>query len=248
MLIRQNYSASVPTYISGRRVYADMSGIGSAFTLSSGSEARADPDITYNLARNEYLVVWGLTLSASNHDIYGLRLRGDGVPLGSEFGIAGWPDFEVLPSVAACNQNDIYMVAWQSDYGTSNSDYAIYARYINGDAIPGNVYLIDNTVNMEKSPDISCDNSGRQFLLTWKSMYANGYYGIWARIAYPDESMPDAFEVINPGPAQDRDHQAVGGGWSDYLVAWEHVRANGNYDLHGRLLRNAVYLPISRKN
>jgi hypothetical protein len=111
MLIRQNYSANVPTYISGRRVYADTSGMRSAFTLSSGSEARADPDITYNLARNEYLVVWDITLSASNHLIYGLLLRGDGVQLGSEFGIAGWTDFEVLPSVAACNQNDVSMVA-----------------------------------------------------------------------------------------------------------------------------------------
>jgi hypothetical protein len=247
MVVWQNYSSGVPSYISGRRVYADMSGMSADFTISSGTLARADPDITYNLARNEYLVVWDVGPSATEYDIYGLRLRGDGVPLGNEFAIAGWPDHEVLPSVAACDKADQYLVAWQSDHGTSGLDYAIYARYISGDTLPGNVYLIDNTINMEKSPVISCDYSGQKYLLTWKSMYTNGYYGIWARIAYPDETMQESFEVINPGPAQDRDHQAVSGGLSDYLVAWEHVRADGNYDIHGRLLRYALYLPVTLK-
>lgn len=254
LVVWMNAAPSVPNYISGRRVFgAGGFPPGDAITLASGAQHRDFPAVTYNLASNEYLVTWDLELSASNLDIYGERLRGDGVPLTGgnpnvtgEFLIAGWPDYEERPSVAACDKADQYLVTWQSDKGTGGADYAIYARHLNGDAIPGSVYLVDDTTSPEMNAVVSCNQGGRQFLIAWQTRYVNLHYGIWARLAYPDESMDPAFGLVHPGPSTDRAYPAVGGGASLYLVAWEHGRDGTSYqDIHGRLVAPwMLFLPL----
>lgn len=201
MVVWQSTSTDVPGYISGRRVFSDGS-MGDDFTISSGTQIRDFPDITYNLARNEYLVVWDLEITAQDIDIYARRLRGDGVPLGDEFVIAAWPHFEANPAVAACDKFDQYMVAWQSDQGSGGADYAIYARYVDGDAIPGNIYLIDDTTSPDLNVDVSCNASGRNYLLAWQTRYVNLKYGIWARIAHPNETLDPQFMIVEPGSGQ----------------------------------------------
>lgn len=133
-----------PTYISARRVFADGSGFPSnPFLVSNGPENRDFQDVTYDLARNEYLVTWDVLKSGFGLDVYGIRLSGttsSTLPGGDpfvvgEFPIAGWSAAEEKPAVVACSQADQYLVAWQSDQDTGGTDFAIYARYINGDAI-----------------------------------------------------------------------------------------------------------------
>jgi hypothetical protein len=254
LVVWKSEATGVPGYISARRVFA-AGGFppGDGFTISSGTQIRDFPDVAYNLARNEYLVTWDLELSASNIDIWGMRLRGDGVPLtgGSptvtgEFAIAGWPSFEAAPAVAACAAADQYLVAWQSDQGPYENNYAIYARYLNGDAVPGHVYEIDDTTSPELNVDVDCNLAGDRYLLAWQTRYANPqHYGIWARTAWPNESLPPQFAVKLPGTATDREYPAVAGGRTGYLVAWEHQRdSGGNRDIHGRLLQYAVHLPL----
>ena len=251
LVVWVNSTSGVPTYLSGRRVFAATAGFppGDGFTISSGPESRDQPDVAYNLARNEYLVTWDVFMSGTVLDIYGVRLRADGVPLGSgEFPIAAWTAWEDYPSVAACHQSDQYLVAWQSYQDTGGSDYAIYARYLNGDGVPGNVYEVDDTTRPELLPEIGCNAAGREYLLAWTTLYTNGKYGIWARVAHPDESMNLQFEVIPPGSVENREFPAVAGGGSTYLVAWVHQRTGGtNRDIHARLLRYAVFLPMLKK-
>ena len=253
-----NSAPAVPTYISGRRIFADGSGFppGDGFPISSGAEDRDFPDVAYNLARNEYLVTWDLELSASNLDIYGERLRGDGISLTGgdpnvvgEFPIAGWPAVEEHPSVAACDKDNQYLVTWQSDQDSSGSDFAIYARYLNGDAVPGGVYLVDDTTSPEMNAAVTCNQGGRQYLIAWQTRYTNLHYGIWARLAQPNGSMKPAFGLVQPGTSTDRAYPAVGGGGSQYLVAWEHKRDGTGYqDIHGRLVVPAMQvLPLVRR-
>ncbi len=248
-------NAVTPSYISGRRVFADGSGFptNNGVTLSSGPENRDFPTVTYNLARNEYLVTWMVDKSETGLDIYGERLRGDGLPLTGgnpsvtgEFPIAGWPADEAYPSVAACDKADQYLVAWQSDQDTDGTDYAIYARYLNGDALPGGVYLVDDTTSPEVNPDVSCNQPGRQYLIAWQTRYVNLHYGVWARLAYPNESMDPAFGLVQSGASTDREYPSVAGGHANYLVAWEHGREGTGYkDIHGRLVAPyGLFLPL----
>jgi len=192
-------------------------------------------------------VVWDV--EKASLDIWGLRLTGSGIALGGgEFVIAGWPAKEERPAVAACSQADQYLVAWQSDQDTGGTDFAIYARYLNGDAIPGNVYMVVDTTLPQVQVDVAADANGQRYLLAWQDKYTSLKYGVWARGAYPDETMPPDFEVIPPGSGANREFPVIAGGRTSYLVAWEHQRSGGgNRDIHGRLLRYVAYLPLVRR-
>jgi hypothetical protein len=234
LVVWMSETTGVPGYISGRRIWADGTGFpGAAFTISSSPTVQRDyPDVAYNLARNQYLVTWDL----DGVDIWGVRLSATGLPQGGgEFVIAGWPSSEAHASVAACHKADQYLVAWQSDQDTGGVDWAIYARYLGGDGVPGSVYLVDDTTAPEREADVSCDTAGRQYLLAWQTMYNTGYYGVWGRIAYPDETMEAAFGIVQPSPSHNRTEPAVGGGRGTFLTAWEHETGFiVNRDVHGR--------------
>lgn len=245
-----NFPSAQPSYISARRIFADGSGFpGGPFVVSSGLTSRDFPDLTYNLARNEYLIVWDVIKAGSAVDIYGIRLTGTGsvLPGGvptvtGEFPIAGWPAIEEKPAVAACAQADQYLVTWQSNQDTGN--YAIYARYLNGEAAPGNVHLIADTTTPQLNADVACSGSGRNYLVAWQDLYVGGEFGIWGRQVYSSETMGGEFEIVGPRHNADREYPAITGGGASFLVAWEHDRDEGTQlDLYGRLLRYSVYLP-----
>jgi hypothetical protein len=249
LVVWMNAAPSVPTYISGRRVMANGSGFpANGFLISSGAENRDFPAVAYNLARNEYLVTWDVDMAGL--DIYGVRLSGSGSVLGGgEIAIAGWPDDEEHPAVAACNLADQYFVAWQSLVNPATNDYAIYGRYIDGDGTLADPYVVDDTTAPEKEPDVACSQGGQRYFIAWQTMYTDGYYGVWGRVAYPDESMDDQFGLVASGNAADRTFPAVAGGTVSYLTAWEHERDGTSYqDIHGRLVMlNDLFLPIVKK-
>jgi len=178
-------------------------------------------------------------------DIFGMRLRGDAVPLGGgEFGIAGWPSVEIHPAVAACKEADQYLVAWQSDQSASND--AIYARFIGGGGTPAGVHLIDDSTSPEREADVACNQAGNQYLVAWQTRYTNLKYGIWGRLVHPNETMDAGFGIVAPGSVTDRTQPAIAGGYTNYLVAWEHQRDGTSYqDIHGRLVTPyTVFLPL----
>ena len=95
---------------------------------------------------------------------------------GGEFEIAGWPDAETIPDVAACHEADQYLVTWQSLQGGTND--AIYGRFLDGSATPGNVYKIDDTTGAEREPSVSCsDGSGVRTAHCPKSVAPSGIAG-----------------------------------------------------------------------
>lgn len=245
-----------PTYISARRVFA-AGGFpsGDGFTVSSGAENRDYQDVAYNLARNEYLVTWDVIKAGTGLDIAGVRLNalgsallgGDPFAIG-EFSIASWPAKEERPAVAACHTADQYLVTWQSDKETGGSDFAIYGRYLSGEAVPGNVYLVSDTTSPQLYPDISCDALGKKYLVAWQDKYVGGEFGIWARVAFPNQILDAEFEVMGPRSQADRQFPAVGGGKINFLTAWMHDRDGGtNVDVHGRLLGYFLYIPIVKR-
>ena len=236
-------AGTLPMYISGRRVKADGSGFpggASDLTISHATQNRVNPDVTYNLARNEYLVVYDNAV-----DIFGIRLTGNlGGNFGGEFGIAGWPSAEIHPAVAACQGADQYLVAWQSDQSASND--AIYARFIDGDGTPAGVNKIGDITSPDREPDVACNQAGNQYLVAWQQMYTSAKYGIIGRLVHPDETMDAAFVIVDASWTKNRTQPAIAGGSTNYLVAWEHERDGTAYqDIHGRLITPyTVFLPL----
>jgi hypothetical protein len=239
-------SGALPMYISGRRVRAadgSFFGSGSDLTINHPSQNRVNPAVTYNLARNEYLVIYDNGL-----DILGTRYTGHiDHDFGGEFAIAGWPDAETIPDVAACYEADQYLVTWQSLQGGTND--AIYGRFLDGSAKPGNVYQIDDTTSAERAASVSCNDAGTRYLVAWQTEYTNLKFGVWARFVSPNEQLGPLFAVQEPFNQSHRTNPAVAGGRTDYLSVWEDERGNtGFWDIHGRLITPyANFIPIVRR-
>jgi hypothetical protein len=240
----EDQSGAIPMYISGKRIQAaDGSfpgGAGSDATISSTSQNRVNPAVAYNLSRNEYLVVYDNGL-----DIFGTRYTGSlDHDFGGEFPIAGWPDAERQPDIAACAAADQYLVTWQSLQGGTNE--AVYARFVSGDGAPGSVHPIDDTTGAEIEARIACDDEGTHYLVAWQTEYTNSKFGIWARYIWPDKQMSAAFLVRHPSNTAERTHPVLAGGRATFLAAWEHEREGGGFlDIYGRLLSPyAAFTPM----
>ena len=242
----QDQSNAIPMYISGKRLRAaDGSfpgGAGSDTTISHASQNRVNPALAYNLARNEYLVVYD-----NGVDIFGTRYTGTlDHNFGGEFGIASWPDAERQPDVTACSEADQFLVTWQSLQGGSNE--AIYGRFLSGSGTPLSVHQIDDTTGAEIEASVACDHSGTHYLIAWQTEYTNNKFGIWARYVWPDKQMSPSFMVRHPSNSAGRTRPALAGGRAGFLAAWEHEREGGGFtDIHGRLVSPyALFTPIVR--
>jgi hypothetical protein len=243
MIVWTTLHPSLPAYISGRRINAangTFPSSGSDFTISDTSQVRIHPEIAYNLARNEYLVVYDNTF-----DIFGTRYTGTGSPLaGGEFAIAAWPGTEELPSVAACKETDQYLVAWQ------NNQPDVYARFIQGDGTSdGGPLHLEFTSVEEVKPQVACNAAGNRFLVTWQQQFSSltGPYGIWGQFVNTNKTLGEQFSLMTPtsGVAAEFTTPVVAGGGANYLTVWEHDRPSTAYqDIHGRLITPyAVFLP-----
>jgi hypothetical protein len=240
-------SGTPPAYISGKRIRPDGSffGAGSDWSVSESGVNLINPNLSYNVARNEYLVVWDRV--GSSDDIWGVRLRGDAVPLGGgPFAIAGWPDDESLPSVAACNIADKYLVVWQSDVGSGGTTYDIYGYFITGDgALESPPIQIVHSSGPDIEANVACNKAGNQYLVVYQQLYTSVKYGIWGIPISPNHSMEAGFAIVSAGSAADRTNPVVAGGRGNYLVAWEHQRDGTSYqDIYGRLITPfKIFLP-----
>jgi hypothetical protein len=225
----QSHTTSSPYYIMSRQISAaDGTFPASAFPISQGYEHRYNPDITYNLARNEWLIVWSQLVDskALNYDIYGVRLSGNGTPLGTgNFPIATGSTDETQPAVAACDQLDQYLVVYQIRYYYPPPyDFDIAMRYIAGDGVPGNTWWWILPFSEQLSPDIVCNSSGNSYLIAWQSDFAvTGDDGIYTMGADANGPTQQNTITIAPGTGgEGRFTPAIGGGQSQFLVTWVH--------------------------
>ncbi len=245
LIVWENVPSIVPSYVSGRRIFSDGSGFppGDGFTIASDlADIRVSPSVAYNLARNEYLVTYD-----NSTDIMATRLAANGALLGGgEFTVAGWPDGEYAPSVAACARDDQYFVSWTSWNGSISQ---IYGRFVTGAGSPSTVHHIGTNVINERNSSLACANEAGHFLVVWESQYSNtsGPYGVWGRLIYPDHSMSTTdFAIISAvAGGYGRYQPAVVAGTSEYFVVWEHQRYGTSFkDIFGAFIwRDLVYLP-----
>lgn len=234
--------------ISGRRMKASDGTFPTSawdFTISHPTQPRVRPEIAYNLARNEYLVVYD-----NMQDVFGTRYTGKGLAMaGGEFDIAVWPGAETQPSVAACRETDQYLVAWQ------NHAPDIYVRFIKGDgSYDGGPLLLENTSIEEIKPQVACNSAGNQFLAVWVQQFSSttGPFRIYGQFVNTDKTLGPYFGIMSPtsGVSADFTTPVVAGGNVNYLTVWEHDRAGTAFrDIHGRLITPyEVFLPLVLRN
>ncbi|MEJ2559482.1 MAG: hypothetical protein P8186_25360, partial [Anaerolineae bacterium] len=124
--------------IYGQRVNYDGTLDGGNFGIAGGNN-RENPDVVYNSAGGEYMVVWEYALSASDHDVYRRRVSANGSLLDSETAVSRGSAFEGHPAVAA-DANRAYVAVWEDGRNQLLNGLDLYAERLAPYLLSGGVY------------------------------------------------------------------------------------------------------------
>ncbi len=216
---------------------------GSRFTISSGTNELAEPDVAYNHNANRYLVVWQLDAGAL-YDIHGQQVHGGGGLYQGDITIAYWTKSSTAPAVAAIPTSptdEKFLVVWEFHDTPNNRD--IYGLLIKEDGTIGSDIFISYTPYDESSPALATSDRSLKLFVTWcehRGIMDNAIVG--REISYTGIGVGEAVEFSGVAA----DYPAVAAGpKTDYLVVWQdQFMASTSTNLYGQLFGNRAYLPV----
>ena len=237
-----------------RDVYARrLTGSGvlkSQFTVATGAKTdnknRFSPDIAYNAASGEYLVVYMFDAKGDSmqYEVWGRRVSWNGSWLGPEFQIFSWPNRGFYgPRVVFNSWRDEYMVvasALDTQTGKWN-DVAGRRVMIDGSTpYPGHSISAQNQTLQPCQADIAYNPQVDEYLVVWQQLYGATDWDIHgARVGgmdYAAINPPGVFMIDNAPVAQKS--PAVSHNQKDrYMVVWEH--GEDPEGIFGRELNNS---------
>ncbi len=173
----------LPSDVAAARVSASGTVLPGAPHLITTTGAPHQADVAYNLAADEYLVVWRRQGASSDWDIYGARLRGADAALISPpgaFAISAAPEDQASPAVTT-NEQGYYMVVWEHVYPGPCCDWDIRGQELDvGGAPVGSAVIIAQTLSDETNPRVVArPGVARDYVAAWQSDTTTGSQ-IWA--------------------------------------------------------------------
>jgi hypothetical protein len=214
-------------------------------TIISSADMPHQADVAYNLAADEYLVVWRY-MAGANGNIRGARVgAGSGVVVNppGEFVISSASDDEQFPAVTT-NEQDRYLVVWQKQV---LGDWDIYGRELDvaGNLLGGDILIAIYSGIDERYPDVAArPGPGRDYLVVWQKSAASGEEV--QAIRWGD--MPGGNIEVAAAAFWNHEHPAVAWGKPGSLIVYE-GDSQGDPTVYRhiygrRWVPNAVFLPL----
>ena len=188
-------SASAEWIDADNRRMSDMGGTGNA------SYNAYDPDVTYNSADNQYLIVWegddtATGLVDDEFEIWGQRLNSALSGLGSndfrisDMGSDGDADYDAGdPAIAYSSLNNQYLVVWEGE-GLDVDLYDVFGQRLSatGSGVGTNDFYVSNpgvgpNGNYDAlNPAVAYDRVNNEYLVVWQDDELGvGEYEIWGQ-------------------------------------------------------------------
>jgi len=205
------------------------------------------PDVTYNVAADQYLAVWSEVTPPPNYvDIYAAQLDYKGAVQNQVFPVRQKPGGQVLPAVTT-NEQDRYLVVWQDD-GAGNWD--IYGQFLDvaGNQVGGE-QAVAAASGDETHPGVVANGLASQYVVAYQNAKADGEW-VEARLFRGAQITPEVIEIA-VGALGDNRYPAVGTHLSGYFFAYQWVSWEpGSVDnLYGRFWSPAgSFLPAVFNN
>lgn len=203
------------------------------------------PDITYNPASDQYLVVWA---QIGNYyiDVYGGRLNREGTLQNTIFSIGADVNEQQFP-VVTTNEQDRYLVVWQDDR-LVQYDIDIYAQFLDvgGNPIGGNFWVAVSGDN-ETHPAVAANGLSQKYMIAYQKTTDSGE-SIWANLIDENAVFLDWFEVA-PGGFGDNKNPAVATHSGYYVIyEWTSWTPGSTSELYGRTWsQHSLFLPLTVK-
>lgn len=210
-----------------------------------------DPDLVYNPAQDEYLIVWknyyeefdeGGQLVVYDKRIYARRISASGQGLGEGFiEVSMGGGDHTYPAVAYNSRNDEYLVIWRRD------DIGIYGQRVSSvGGLRNSRFTIFSQFNPYPAPvpAVAYNSGDNEYLVVWESETAENVYG--QRLSSDGERLLDEpLEIaaeedgIGEGIRPKVAHHRPEGGSEGYLVAWSDGRySSTDRDIYGQFVSN----------
>ncbi|MDQ6693893.1 MAG: S-layer homology domain-containing protein [Chloroflexota bacterium] len=220
------------------------------------AEARSAPSLitsnqfyaamAFNLAANQYLVVWeDMHNGALTPDLYGQLLAGDGSPIGTNFAISTAPNSQSSPRIAYSSVSNTYMVVWH-DLRAGGNNWDIYGQRVSGSdgSLLGSNFPIFVDANAEVWPSIAYSPQTDQFLVAWHTYIGqSSNVDVFARFVSPAGTVnPATISIAITGNEEKYPWVAYDPDAGQFLVLWAATLSNSNMDIQGQLVNNSGVL------
>jgi hypothetical protein len=174
-------TTGLPNDIAAARVSAAGTVLpGAPHPITAGGHPH-QADLTYNVAADEYLVVWRQQGVVPDWDIWGTRLRGSDIAVVSGYLVISAPPEDQRSPAVTTNQQGHYMVVWEYAYPGPCCDWDIRGQELDVNGTPvGSFAIISQTFDDETNPRVVArPGPRRDYLAVWQRDTALGSQ-IWA--------------------------------------------------------------------
>lgn len=231
--------------IRAQRLRKDGVLLGPAFYISAGCPAdRHYPDVTYDIAHDQYLVAWEQYDASNGYSIQARRVSGTGQVLDTTDIAVRGPGYNlytpVRPAVAYAYTSDRYLVVWAETWHPTPITYQILGQVItDGGALEGSSFTISQGSDSREEPDVAYNRHANRYLVVWQQkagvlwdihgqqVHGGGglYQGDITIAYYTKASTAPAVAAIPTTPTS-----------AKFLVVWELLDAPNDHDIYGRLV------------
>ena len=166
--------------------------IGADFRVTFPAEANSEPDVSYDVTHDVYLVVWERDYSATDIAVHAQRLGGDGNPVGGPIivhdpstGLAG------KPTVANVNLTDRFLVAWEEGPSLFGP-WTVRGSCVDAatGAVSSDVSISSGGINTD--PDAGGESTlvDDEVIVVWRKFPGQGKWIYGAAVACPASGPP----------------------------------------------------------
>jgi hypothetical protein len=241
------FPPGTPNDIAGLRVSASgvVQNPGAPLILTTYASPH-QVDMVYNVAMDEYFLVFVVVHSqaTTGNDIYGLRVRWDGIPLNPPGLIPiGEINLDQNAPAIATNQQDRYMVVWEHQYGGTDTD--IYAREYDALGNPlGSSFTLASWTEDTTAPDIAAGGPHEEWLAVWQQDLGGGSGYAIKGFRWGPMVSSYFFDVANFA-FWENENPVVAADVPGYLIVYEGDSTMTNRQIYGRMWwPEALYLPL----
>jgi len=224
------------TGVFGQRYASSGTPLGPEFLVNTYTTYfQGSPSVATDASGN-FVVVWmsnggNVPQDGSYSGVFGQRYASSGTPLGPEFRVNTYTDYnQSYPSVTS-DPSGNFVVVWTSGADQDGSAYGVFGqRYASSGALLGSEFRVNTyTTGQQYRPVVAADASG-SFVVVWESNGGDGSgYGVFGQ-RYASSGAPDGPEFrVNTYTTSDQDGPVVASDASGNLVVvWESSNQDGS--------------------
>lgn len=243
----------------GEFIYNDIHGVivgangvvATHFVISSGSVAKAAPDVAYTTTDDHFLVVWQEMHPGSDYydyDILAQNVTGAGTLTDDPILVSSWDGDQIRPRVAYGSDANDFLVVWEDHHWGEAAGWDIYGQRVatDGSLRGAAVTVADPGTQHATRPDVAYNATTRNYLVVWEYAYSASDHDVFSRRVAYDGTRPDAAVGVSRLGSHEGAPTVASGGGSSLLVVWEDDRndaADPDADLDLYATTQTISLP-----